>query len=61
MVYKKQPQIRAGFIARLETLVHQVNQYSENAITGRRGAADPLATLRPAEQLLAYLKSLPTA
>lgn len=60
-VIQTNPQIRAVFTARLETHVHQVNQYSENAQTGRLGAADPLATQRPAEQLLAQLKSLPTA
>jgi hypothetical protein len=55
------PQIRAVFLARLEHHVFQVNQYSENAVTGRLGAEDPLATQRPAEQLLAYLKSIPSA
>lgn len=58
---QQNPQIRAVFTARLEHHVFQVNQYSENAVTGRLGAADPLATQRPAEQLLAMLKSLPTA
>jgi hypothetical protein len=41
--------------------VFQTNQYSENATTGRLGAADPLKVQRPSEQLLEYLKSVPTA
>lgn len=54
------PQVRAVFTARLEHHVFQVNQYGENAVTGRLGAEDPLAPQRPAEQLLAMLKSIPT-
>jgi hypothetical protein len=52
-------QIREVFIARLEHHVFQLTQYGENAQTGRLGAADPLKVQTPAEELLAYLKSLP--
>jgi hypothetical protein len=55
------PQVRQVFTARLEHHVFQTNQYSENATTGRLGAADPLKVQRPSEQLLEYLKSVPTA
>jgi len=41
--------------------VFQLTQYGENAQTGRLGAADPLKVQSPAEQLLVYLKSIPSA